>query len=53
MNHNLDEIERELIDITEGIDVVIVEFVKSLKAFDVRLERIEKWIKDQRKRMLN
>jgi hypothetical protein len=53
MNYNLDDLEKELIICQAEFDLAVNIFIKSLQAYNNRLERVEKCIDQIRKLMLN
>lgn len=53
MNYKLDDVEKELIKCQAEFDLAVNIFIKSLQAYNNRLERVEKCIDQIKKRMLN
>lgn len=53
MNNDLDDLKQELIKCKAEFDIASTCFIEALKTYYNRLERAEKWISDQEKKMLN
>lgn len=53
MNDALEKIEIEIIKCQAEFDLAVSCLVKTLNAFNYRMEAVEKWIQEEKKRMLN